>query len=265
LTVDWGDGSASEVFNYAAGTTSFSETHQYLDDNPTATPLDSYMINVTLSDGAANDTDSAVVTVNNLPPTLSNLAVSPLTLQVGDSTSLSGDVNDAGTLDSHTVTISWGDGSANTTLNLAAGETALSATHQYTATGSFDISVTATDDDTGSVNASAGSVTVNAPPPPPTLPNAPTNLTATRAASRTQIDLTWTDNSNNEDGFKIERCSVVKGKCNFSEIAQTSTDVFIFPDTGLSKNKTYYYRVRAFNTSGDSAYSNTASAKTLRK
>ncbi|MEQ9409865.1 MAG: SdrD B-like domain-containing protein [Fuerstiella sp.] len=34
LTVDWGDGSAPETFNYPAGTGSFSETHQYLDDGP---------------------------------------------------------------------------------------------------------------------------------------------------------------------------------------------------------------------------------------
>ena len=38
LTVNWGDGSAPQVFNYGAGTTSFSQTHQYLDDNPSGTP-----------------------------------------------------------------------------------------------------------------------------------------------------------------------------------------------------------------------------------
>lgn len=31
LDVDWGDGSALETFTYPAGSTSFSETHQYLD------------------------------------------------------------------------------------------------------------------------------------------------------------------------------------------------------------------------------------------
>ena len=50
LTVDWGDGSPVETFNYGAGTTSFSETHQYLDDNPTGTPSDVYAISVTLTD-----------------------------------------------------------------------------------------------------------------------------------------------------------------------------------------------------------------------
>jgi hypothetical protein len=259
LTVDWGDGS-TQTFNYPAGTTSFSETHQYLDDDPTGTTSDTYTINLTLSDnnGGGSDTDSVSLTVNNLAPTLSNISAIPSTITVGGSTTVSGDV---GTQDSHLVVINWGDGSTNTTINLAAGVASFSATHAYTSSGNFTIGITASDDDLGTANPASVSITVN---PLPTLPPAPSNLTAT-AVSTTQINLTWTDNSSNEDGFKIERCSVVKGKCNFSEIAQTSTDVFIFPDTGLSKNKTYYYRVRAFNTSGDSAYSNTASAKTLRK
>jgi hypothetical protein len=88
------------------------------------------------------------VTVNNVASGLSSLIVSPATITVGGSVNLSGDVDDAGTLDSHTVQINWGDGSTNTTLNLAAGVTQFGATHQYNATGSFNISVTATDDDT---------------------------------------------------------------------------------------------------------------------
>src|SRR6185295_6465052 len=53
LTVDWGDGSLPQIFNYPAGTTVFNETHPYLDDNPTATAADNYTISLTLSDGSA--------------------------------------------------------------------------------------------------------------------------------------------------------------------------------------------------------------------
>ncbi|MCI0491464.1 MAG: hypothetical protein L0Z07_00840, partial [Planctomycetes bacterium] len=56
LDVDWGDGTV-ETFTYAAGTKDFSETHQYLDDNPTGTPSDPYTINVKLKD---DDTDEDV-------------------------------------------------------------------------------------------------------------------------------------------------------------------------------------------------------------
>jgi hypothetical protein len=95
-----------------------------------------------------------------------------------------------------------------------------------------------------------------------TVPAAPSNLTAT-AVSISQINLSWTDNSNNEDGFKIERCQ--GGSCtNFAQIAQVGANVTTFNNTGLARNTRYRYRVRAFNAVGNSAYSNIATARTLR-
>ncbi len=101
------------------------------------------------------------------------------------------------------------------------------------------------------------------PTPTPTpAPNAPSNLTAS-AVSSSQINLAWTDNSNNEDGFFIERCQ--GNNCtNFAQIAQVGPNVTTFPNGGLSNNTFYRYRVRAFNSGGNSAYSNIAKAKTSR-
>ncbi|MDQ3688356.1 MAG: S8 family serine peptidase, partial [Acidobacteriota bacterium] len=93
----------------------------------------------------------------------------------------------------------------------------------------------------------------------PSAPNAPSNLNAT-AVSKSQINLAWTDNSNNEDGFKIER-STSSGS-GFTQIATVEAGVRAYSSTGLTRNKTYYYRVRAYNAGGNSFYSNTASAKT---
>jgi hypothetical protein len=102
------------------------------------------------------------------------------------------------------------------------------------------------------------SATTSAPPPP--LPAAPSGLSAT-AASSTQINLSWTDNSGNESGFRIERCK--NPNCtNFAQIAQVGAGVTTFADTTVNRNTAYNYRVRAFNAAGNSAYSNTASART---
>ncbi|HEY8187394.1 MAG TPA: fibronectin type III domain-containing protein [Pyrinomonadaceae bacterium] len=95
---------------------------------------------------------------------------------------------------------------------------------------------------------------------PPPAPAAPSNLTAT-AVSSSEIDLAWTDNANNETGFKIERCQNA-GCSNFAQIATVGADVTTFNDTGLTASTTYSYRVRATNLGGDSAYSNTATATT---
>jgi subtilisin family serine protease len=96
-----------------------------------------------------------------------------------------------------------------------------------------------------------------APPPPPA---APTNLRA-EAASSSQINLSWTDNANNEDSFKVERCQG-SGCSNFAQIATVGANVTSYSDTGLAANTSYSYRVRASNAGGDSGFSNTASATT---
>lgn len=100
------------------------------------------------------------------------------------------------------------------------------------------------------------------PPPTPTpTPVAPSGLTAT-AVSSSQINLAWTDNANNETGFKIESCQ--GGGCsNFAEIATVGANVTTFNNTGLAASTSYSYRVRATNLGGDSAYSNEASATTF--
>src|SRR5712692_3439890 len=84
------------------------------------------------------------------------------------------------------------------------------------------------------------------------VPTAPTNLSAT-AVSTTQINLSWTDTSNNEASFKIERKTGSGG--TYSQIATVGTNVVSFGNTGLAAGTTYFYRVRAENSSGNSSYS----------
>ncbi|HYG74582.1 MAG TPA: fibronectin type III domain-containing protein [Planctomycetota bacterium] len=101
----------------------------------------------------------------------------------------------------------------------------------------------------------------SAPPPPSggSAPAAPTALTAV-AVSGTAIDLSWTDASNNESGFKIERSP--DGVANWTLITTTAANATSFRDSNLSAATTYFYRVRATNSVGDSANTAAASATT---
>jgi hypothetical protein len=68
-----------------------------------------------------------------------------------------------------------------------------------------------------------------------------------------QLQLAWTDNSNNESGFKIERKLGTTG--TFSQIATVGVNVTTYIDTNLTDGATYCYRLAAFNSAGTSAYS----------
>jgi hypothetical protein len=87
---------------------------------------------------------------------------------------------------------------------------------------------------------------------------APSDLTAAPVSS-TQIDLTWTDNSTNETGFRIER-KIAGG--SWTQIATVGANVTSYHNTGLIAATNYYYRVRSYNSLGLSFYSNEANATT---
>jgi hypothetical protein len=94
----------------------------------------------------------------------------------------------------------------------------------------------------------------------PNPPNAPSNLAAV-AKSSYRIDLSWNDNSDNEMGFEIQRRP--EDNSTWTTVTTVSANVHNYTDTGLTPNTTYYYRVRAFNSAGNSQYCTPASATTL--
>ncbi len=85
------------------------------------------------------------------------------------------------------------------------------------------------------------------------VPLAPTNLTGA-VISNTQINLSWTDNATNEEGYKIERKT---GAGNYAVVGSSSSNMTSFSDLGLSPSTSYTYRVYAYNSAGNSLqYSN---------
>ena len=92
-----------------------------------------------------------------------------------------------------------------------------------------------------------------------TSPAAPSGLTASGVSS-SSIRLTWTDNSNNETGFKIQRS--LDGSTAWALVTTTNAGVTTYDNSGLSSGATYYYRVCATNSAGDSGWSNNANAST---
>ena len=88
---------------------------------------------------------------------------------------------------------------------------------------------------------------------------APSALRATPASPK-RVNLSWSDRSSDESGFRIERKT---GAGAFERIATVAADVTSYSDTGREPNTQYYYRVRAYNSLGRSLYSNQAGAKTL--
>jgi hypothetical protein len=71
--------------------------------------------------------------------------------------------------------------------------------------------------------------------------NPPTNVAATATAPN-KVSVAWTDNSNNEAGFKVERKT---GTGSFSVVAELAPNVLAYQDNNVPAG-TYVYRVVAF-------------------
>jgi hypothetical protein len=74
-----------------------------------------------------------------------------------------------------------------------------------------------------------------------------------------QINLNWTDSNADETGIKLERAA---GTGAFAQIEVLCPNTTSFSDTTVAGGTVYTYRMRSYNSAGDSAYSGTASAMT---
>ncbi len=127
------------------------------------TPNDNgtYVVTLTATDkdnGVGTTTDT--ITVANVAPSVSAITAPAKDVRY-ETANFSASFTDPGTLDTHTVTWNFGDGSTPTTTSLAAGVTgAVSSSHVYTVAGTYTVTLTVTDKD-GGVGSSTKSFTVD--------------------------------------------------------------------------------------------------------
>ena len=118
-------------------------------------------------EGSLWNIGTTTLTVLNADPAAGDLAASPVAtidgqqvIGVGGTITVSGTFTDAGTDDTHTVSIAWGDGtSSDATVDQEAGT--YEATHSFTAAGQFNVVATVLDDDAGSDEAATTVNVVN--------------------------------------------------------------------------------------------------------
>jgi hypothetical protein len=202
-----------------------------------------YTFQAKITDASGLSTTSSVtVTVNQ---TLTSFTVTPSTdtLSTGATQQFSATARDQfGNPMSSQPAVTWsmtGVGTLSGTGMYAAGSSAGSATIQ--ATG-------------GGMSSSASVTVVTAV----VAPGAPTNLVAT-AISRNQINLSWLESSTNVSGFNIQRS---RDGVTWTQIATVGSTTRSYSDTTVSRRKTYYYRVDAYNSGGTSGWSNVATVTT---
>ena len=190
VQVNWGEGSPDTItglglsdtsgtvgatsYSWIASSRALTLSHQYLDDNPTGTLSDNYTVSLTATDddlGTVSTTTT--VTVSNVAPAL--VSVLGSSISENGTATVTATISDPGTQDVFSVQVNWGEGSPDTITGLGLSDTsgtvgatsyswiassrALTLSHQYlddnptgTLSDNYTVSLTATDDDLGTVS-----------------------------------------------------------------------------------------------------------------
>jgi WD40 repeat protein len=168
VAVNWGDGDSPTTFTVTAPGSLPDTTHTFADN-----PGSPYVVTMSVTDrnGVPGSASFAAVVANAAP---ANLTLSPVPASVreGDSVTLSGSFTDPGTADTHTVSVTWGDGSPGTTVQLDAAVLNFSVSHVYLdnqpGNTPYAVGVTVSDKDGGGATETAAVTVTNAAPTPTT-------------------------------------------------------------------------------------------------
>ena len=124
-----------------------------------------YVATLTVTDTAGSrHTDSAAITVDNLPVNITPLDDQPAS--EGQELFFSTTFVDPGVLDMHTATVDWGDGSVSETVVIDehGGAGTVSGSHVYRDDGTFNVNVTVIDDGGATTTTSFQVIVANLPP-----------------------------------------------------------------------------------------------------
>jgi hypothetical protein len=172
-SIDWGDHPSPDIPEIATvdqDLDTVSGSHVYAQDG-------TYTVTVTVCDddfGCGND--ALTITVSNVPTEIVSLELTSIGtgLPEGSTISLDVDFSDKGTLDSHTGTVDWGDGSAveNGTItetpfgppgSAEGASGSMAASHTYADNGDYTITISLSDDDSQTGDTASASVSNVAP------------------------------------------------------------------------------------------------------
>jgi PKD repeat protein len=109
---------------------------------------------------------SKALTITNAVPAVTFAATSPTSVNPGGSVDVQGSFTDLGTADGPwTYTITWGDGSATTTGTVSDQTAPITASHVYTAPGTWSATLSVKDKDGGTGTSAKVTITVANTPP----------------------------------------------------------------------------------------------------
>ena len=91
------------------------------------------------------------------------------------------------------------------------------------------------------------------------IPGIPADVAA-EAMANDKISITWADTTSNETGFEVVRSTALNG--TYVPVATVAANQTNYVDAGRNTDTRYYYRVRAINANGESAFSATVDART---
>ncbi len=134
--------------------------------SPSVTCNDDAVVAATLSvtDGFHSAVTSvATVNIGNVAPSITSVTVPVIPVALGSPVSLSALFTDAGSHDTHTGSIAWGD-TAMTTASIDEGGHSVSGSHVYATPGGYPVTLTLNDDDGGTDSVTTAQIVVVGPP-----------------------------------------------------------------------------------------------------